>query len=74
MDVARWERIKELFNGALQCEAVERADFLIQACPDDADLRREVESLLSGDLKAGRYSRTSRRRYVQYAKIAFMMP
>ena len=52
-DVERWERVKELFAEALEREEAERAPFLLRACPNDAELRREVESLLSGERKAG---------------------
>ena len=42
-----WKRIEELFDvGSLQPPEL-RAQFLKEACPDDADLRREVLSLLN---------------------------
>lgn len=53
MDVERWERVKELFEAALERAETERAPFLRHACPNDPELRREVESLLSGEKKAG---------------------
>ncbi|HXJ91363.1 MAG TPA: protein kinase [Terriglobia bacterium] len=53
MEVERWERVKELFEAALERDEPERSPFLDQACSNDPDLRREVESLLSGDRKAG---------------------
>ncbi len=43
----RWQRIKDVLTGALECEPGNRAAFLEQACGDDAPLRREVESLLA---------------------------
>ena len=52
MDVARWEQIKELFHTALELNAAERAAFLVTACGDDAELRREVELLLSANHQA----------------------
>jgi serine/threonine protein kinase/Tol biopolymer transport system component len=42
-----WKRIEELFEGALPHSPERRAQFLEQACPEDAELRREVLSLLS---------------------------
>ena len=42
----QWEKIKEVFGGALECNASERAAFLDQACGDDRSLRQEVESLI----------------------------
>jgi serine/threonine protein kinase len=44
-----WERVQELFHGALEREAAERAAFLGQACGGDATLRAEVEALLEHD-------------------------
>ncbi len=47
MDPARhWNRIEELFYAALDLDAEARNQFLDQACGGDAELRREVESLL----------------------------
>ncbi|MFL6276420.1 MAG: serine/threonine-protein kinase, partial [Blastocatellia bacterium] len=42
----RWQRIEELFEAAVDLQPEQRAAYLALACPDDADLRREVESLL----------------------------
>ena len=41
------ERAKELFLAALSRTAGDRAAFLADACPEDAGLRAEVESLLA---------------------------
>jgi len=46
---ARWERIEEIFNQAVELPAAERAQFLDGACEGNEELRREVESLLSHD-------------------------
>jgi non-specific serine/threonine protein kinase/serine/threonine-protein kinase len=43
----RYQQLKELFQSALEQTPAERAAFLAQACPNDAELRREVESLLA---------------------------
>ncbi|HEX7288672.1 MAG TPA: serine/threonine-protein kinase [Candidatus Angelobacter sp.] len=43
----RWKRMKELFGAALERDPGERSAFLREACGQDDDLRREVESLLS---------------------------
>jgi serine/threonine protein kinase len=43
----RWQRIEELYHAALARKADERAAFLAEACGADADLQREVESLLA---------------------------
>jgi len=47
----QWERIQSLFLKALDLDPEERASFLDTACIDDAELRREVESLLAYDGK-----------------------
>lgn len=44
MTPERWEQIREIFDRALESE--DRETVLAEACKDDADLRREVESLL----------------------------
>jgi len=49
MDGDRWRRVDELYHAALERSARERSDFLGKACGDDAELRREVESLLEFD-------------------------
>jgi eukaryotic-like serine/threonine-protein kinase len=53
MTPERWEQAKNLFEVAQELDPSERASFLNRACPDDPALRDEVESLLSGDRRAG---------------------
>jgi len=43
---ARWDRIKDIFNAALGVPQADRPALLDRLCADDAELRREVESLL----------------------------
>jgi serine/threonine protein kinase len=43
----RWERIKQLFDVALEKDSNSRAEFLRKACEGDASLRSEVESMLA---------------------------
>jgi hypothetical protein len=45
----RLRQIEELYHLARERKPGERAAFLIQACTQDEDLRREVESLLASD-------------------------
>ncbi len=47
MDVARWQKIEEVFNATLELPAHERSTFLDSACGDDGDLRAEIDALLS---------------------------
>ena len=46
MNPERWSRIEQLYNVVREQRPDERDRFLAQACGDDEDLRREVESLL----------------------------
>src|SRR5438046_2772249 len=43
----RWRRVEEICHAALERDAPARAEFLADACGADADLRREVETLLA---------------------------
>jgi serine/threonine-protein kinase len=47
MPLERWQEVDELVQAALERAPHERAAFLAEACANDEDLRREVESLLS---------------------------
>jgi serine/threonine-protein kinase len=49
----RTTRIGKIFEEALERPPGERRSFLAEACGDDADLRKEVESLLDADSRAG---------------------
>jgi len=46
MDPARWRKIDELVDGALELPAAEREDYLTARCDGDDSLQREVLSLL----------------------------
>ena len=55
MTPERWQEIERLYHAVLNRPAPERASFLASACDGDADLRREVESLLAhSDFQSGR--------------------
>ncbi|MCW5978906.1 MAG: serine/threonine-protein kinase [Bryobacteraceae bacterium] len=58
MNPGRWNRIEALYCAALEQEADRRAAFLDEKCLGDPDLRREVESLLKADEKAGTFFST----------------
>jgi serine/threonine protein kinase len=47
MKSERWLKIEQLYHLALSQEPMRRDGFLAEACEGDADLRREVESLLA---------------------------
>jgi serine/threonine protein kinase/tetratricopeptide (TPR) repeat protein len=53
MTPERWRQVKDLFNAVLEREPPERAAFLDSASHGDAELRREVESLVEAHADAG---------------------
>lgn len=46
MEAERWEKVSELFYMACERPVEGQTVFLAEACAGDAELRREVESLL----------------------------
>jgi eukaryotic-like serine/threonine-protein kinase len=53
MQAERWQQIERLFHSALERAPGERTALLAEACADDAELRREVESLLAEHVRGG---------------------
>ena len=53
MKPERWQQLKQIFQSALERDPAERSVFLHQACGDDAELRKDVESLISSHDQAG---------------------
>ena len=53
MTPERWAQIEELFHRVIDCAPDERAHLLEDSCAGDAELRREVEALLSGARSGG---------------------
>jgi serine/threonine protein kinase/TolB-like protein len=53
MTPERWRQIDQLYHDALERDAGRRAPFLDRACAGDAELRRDVESLLASHERAG---------------------
>ncbi len=51
----RWREIERIFHAALERPESARAAFLEKACAGDADLRREVESLIQSSDDAGSF-------------------
>ena len=43
---SRWSRVADLFDRALERPGSERSAWLVQACPEDAGLREEVQRML----------------------------
>jgi len=55
MTPQRFERVSEIYHAALDRPSDQRAAFVEQACASDAELRREVQSLLAAHANAGRF-------------------
>jgi serine/threonine protein kinase len=55
MNPQHWQRIKELFNEAVEYEPGARARFLVEACAGDRSLLAQVESLIASDAEAGNF-------------------
>lgn len=55
MDPERWRRMEDLYHAALARPTEARARFLAEACPGDAELRGELESLLAHSANAGSF-------------------
>ncbi|MGH9855288.1 MAG: serine/threonine-protein kinase, partial [Blastocatellia bacterium] len=59
MNQRRWEQIDVVLQQALEVEKGERAPFLDKVCAGDAELRREVEDLLSREVDTGEFLKNS---------------
>jgi serine/threonine-protein kinase len=53
---AGWNRIKTLFQAAVELAPEDRSAFLDQACGGDRTLQREIESLLTAHREAGAFA------------------
>jgi eukaryotic-like serine/threonine-protein kinase len=51
----RWKKVEAVFEQAAQVPEQERSAFLERTCNGDAELRREVESLLNSHAQAGTF-------------------
>ena len=52
MKAARWKKVNDLFQSAIERAPEERAAFLDESCYGDEGMRREVESLLTSHERA----------------------
>jgi hypothetical protein len=53
----RWRRIKDVLDAAVGLPSTKRETYLAAACAGDAELRRQVDSLVaSGHLKRTRFA------------------
>ena len=53
MTPKRLQRLESLFDAAMEQAPAKRSAFLLQACPDDPELRAEAESLIRSHESAG---------------------
>ena len=53
---AQWDRVKQIFQAALNLAPADRAAFITVACAADVALLTEVESLLAAHLEAGEFA------------------
>jgi len=58
MEAERWHRVEQLYHEALKIDVAQRAVFVKEACQGDAELREEVESLLSYEKSAADFIET----------------
>src|SRR2546421_12911904 len=56
MTPKRWQKVKEIFQSALDLAPGKRSAFLSEACGADESLREEVESLIASHEKEGGFS------------------
>lgn len=52
MNSERWQKVKRLFDAAIELEPDARARFLDDACASDADLRADIEKLMTSSADA----------------------
>jgi eukaryotic-like serine/threonine-protein kinase len=55
MSQERWHTVEDLFHAALERPQEQRQQWLDGACGGDAELRRQVEQLLSNEGRAGSF-------------------
>ena len=55
MKAARWKKVNDLFESAIERAPEERAAFLDESCHGDEGMRREVESLLASHERAANF-------------------
>ncbi len=55
MDAERWQKIKAVFDSAMEVDPAKRSDLISQACADDPGLLTEVGKLMASFEKAGNF-------------------
>ena len=62
MDTVRWQKLKQIFNEAIELDGEARKSFLEKACGEDSVLRDRVEALLRSDDDSSSFQRGQRHR------------
>jgi eukaryotic-like serine/threonine-protein kinase len=52
MNAERWQRVKAIFDHAVECDSASRGEIVRELCGDDESLVQQVESLLASDQTA----------------------
>ena len=58
MTPERWQQIEPIYHAALEHTPKARGGFLVEACADDNELRREIAALLACDDRAEHFIET----------------
>ena len=66
-----WQRVKDIFDSAVEIEAARRETYLAEACGGSVELMREVQSLLESFDSAGDFIETSPALPEQIADLPF---
>jgi len=59
MTPGRWQQVEHIYQEATGRRGPEREAFLTESCGGDAELRRDVERLLSGEVQLGSFLETA---------------
>lgn len=58
MIAKKWKRINKIYHEALMLDSSQRKAFVVKACADDEELRREIEALLASHERASFFLET----------------
>jgi len=74
MTPSRWQEIERVYNAVLERPPSARAAFLAETCDGDADLRREVQSLLEQDGSTAKISLLDHAKQHEFSTQTLPMP
>src|SRR5215471_12689235 len=55
MTPERWQKVKQIFQAAIEREPAQRSAYLSAVCAGEDSLRQEVESLIAAHEKTGKF-------------------